>query len=104
VSREFQCAVKTYKQVYFQFFNKRPIKLYTISCDVSLWSVVATFNSTPVFIILCKYIENILINHRDLIYVERQKDRMAQLQMAIPDTGEMSVDSPQVHLLLKKTI
>jgi len=84
--------------------NKHPIKLYTISCDVSLWSVPASFHSTLVFIILCKYIQYINIHHRELIYVERQTDRMAQLQMAIPDSGEMSVDSPQVHFLLKKTI
>jgi len=84
--------------------NKRPIKLYTISCDMSLWSVAASFHSTLVFIILCKYIQNISIHHRELIYVERQTGRTPQLQMAIPDSGEMSVDSPQFHLLLKKTI
>jgi hypothetical protein len=71
---------------------------------VSLCSVVTTFNSTPIFIIFCKNIQNISIHHTDLMYVERMTDRMAQLQMVIPVSGEMSVDSPQVHLLLKKTI
>jgi hypothetical protein len=85
-------------------FNKCPITLYTISCVVSLRSVPATFHSTLVFIILCKYIQNISIHHRDLIYVERQTDRMVQLQMAVLVSGEMSVDSPQVLLLLKKMI
>ena len=31
-------------------------------------------------------------------------ERTAQLHTAIPDTSEMSVDSPQVHPLLKKMI
>jgi hypothetical protein len=86
------------------FLNKCPIKLYTISCVVSLWSVPATFHNTLVFIILCKYIQNISIHNRELIYVERLTDRMEQLQVAIPDSGEMSVDPPQVRLLLKKKV
>jgi hypothetical protein len=74
------------------------------SYDVSWWNVGASFHSTLVFNILCKYIQTISIHHMELIYVERQTGRMAELQMAIPHTGEMSVDSPQVLLLLKKTI
>jgi len=79
--------------------------LFTTICDMSCWSVTI-FQTTPEFIILCKYIQNISFHHMELIYVEsqpdRQTDRTPQLQTAITDTGEMSVDSPQVHHLLKK--
>jgi heme exporter protein D len=70
---------------------------------VSWWSVAASFHSI-VFNIEYEYVQNISIHRRELMYVERQRDRMAQLQMTIPDSGEMSVDSPPVHLLLKKPI
>jgi len=32
------------------------------------------------------------------MWKDRQRDRIVQLQMTITDTGEMSVDSPQVLL------
>jgi hypothetical protein len=57
--------------------NKRSIKLYKTICDVSWWSVAASFHSTLVFIKICKYIQNIFIHNREMIYVERQRDRMA---------------------------
>jgi len=43
---------KGYKQAYFQLFsmlNKRSIKLYTTSCDVTCWSVATSFHSTLIF-------------------------------------------------------
>jgi hypothetical protein len=45
--------------------NKRPIKLYTIRPDMSLWSVAASLHSTLVFIILCKYTGSNRRNVRD---------------------------------------
>jgi len=54
--------------------NKRSIKLYTTSCDMSWCSVASSFHSTLIFNILCKYIQNNSIHHIELIYVERQTD------------------------------
>jgi len=84
-------------------FNTRSIKLYTTGYDVLWCSVATSFHSTLKFNTLCKYIQTTSIHHRELIYVERNR-RTAQLQTAIPDTCEMSVDSPHVHLLLKMMI
>jgi hypothetical protein len=56
--------------------NKRSIKLYKTICDVSWWSVALCLYSTLVFIKICKYIKSISIYHMELIYVERQTDRM----------------------------
>jgi hypothetical protein len=60
-----------------KLLNKRSIKLYTTSCDVSWWSVVASFHSTIIFNIKCKYIQTNSIHNMEPIYVERQEDRTA---------------------------
>ena len=83
------------------FLNKCSIKLNMTSYDVCR-SVATSLHSTLIFNILHKYIHTISINHKELICAERKTDKMAKLQMAIPYTGEMSVDSPQVLLLLKQ--
>jgi hypothetical protein len=59
--------------------KKRSIKLYKTICDVSWWSVcvAASFHSTLVLIKICKYIQNISIHHREVIYMERHTDRTA---------------------------
>ena len=55
--------------------NKRSIKLYTTSCDMSWWRVATSFHWTLVFIICCNYIWNISTYQIELIYVERQTDK-----------------------------
>ena len=86
------------------FLNNCSIKLNMTSYDVCRWSVATSLHSTLICNIHCKYTQTISIHHKEQIYVERQTDRMAKLQMEITYTGEMSVDSPQVRLLLKQRI
>jgi hypothetical protein len=59
---------------YVTLLHQRYIKLDTTSCDMSWWSVATGFHST-LNNILWKLIQIISIQHMELIYVKRQRNR-----------------------------